>query len=80
MAQRLEAALRRGPGGAARLSIPMTDMPHPDEPAVEPPAAAAERYEAQPGRREPPPGQSKKFYETLEQEMASLLGRSTGKT
>ena len=50
---------------------------HPTIPEVRPvteearPAAVTE---------ESRPAESKKFYETLEQEMASLLGRPTGKT
>jgi len=76
MAQRLEAALRR----------PLPGEPRPDGPATEPfggPVAAPHPGEdaREPARRsEARPAETKKFYETLEQEMASLLGRPTGKT
>lgn len=69
MAQRLEAALRR----------PMVAEPRPDSrtrPASEPaPAASAEVAPAAPEPRAKP----KSLYDSLEQEMASLLGRPAGK-
>ncbi|MPZ55085.1 MAG: flagellar biosynthesis protein FliO [Rhizobiales bacterium] len=86
MAQQLEAVLRRPAGGAPRLDIP-TDQPRPIEPSIEPhPVAHApepahrEIPEVRPVPPEARPGVSKNFYEDLEQEMASLLGRPTGKT
>jgi flagellar biogenesis protein FliO len=71
MAQRLEAVLRRPAAGEPRVEIPV----------VTPPSAKAEvhasnaEHHAEPRAKEP-----KRFYETIEQEMASLLGRPTGKT
>ena len=76
MAQRLEAALRRGPGGGEpRLDIPVTEAPPAAQPA--PAVHAPDVHPPQGTQQGAPP---RKFYETLEQEMASLLGRSTGKT
>jgi hypothetical protein len=84
MAHRLDAALRRPPGSEPRLDVP--EAP-PVGPAVPPHALDAETAaehrapEVRPVTPEPPPNsESKRFYETLEQEMASLLGRPTGKT
>jgi hypothetical protein len=77
MAQRLEAVLRRPGGGEPRLDVPVTQPP-PVGPAVAPDTTAAAPSGAHPA--ETRPGEAKKFYETLEQEMASLLGRPTGKT
>jgi hypothetical protein len=84
MAQRLEAALRR-PGkvnearpadGATRAMTaelaaqraPVVPLPRPAAPA---PDAPAPRAEQKPG---------KSVYESLEKEMASLLGRPSGKS
>ncbi len=67
MAQRLEAALRRPPEpmpGAERT-----------KPTPEPTRAPAET-----AKPEAPAGEPKKIYDSLEQEMASLLGRPQGKT
>jgi flagellar protein FliO/FliZ len=76
MAQRLEAALRRPGGGGARQDVPAADqLALPPEPAMD-----TEHPEIPEVRPEPRPGDTKKFYESLEQEMASLLGRPTGKT
>jgi hypothetical protein len=71
MAQRLEAALRR-PGNEARqeASEPRVGAPPvaPESPSRSQPAAAAEP---------PPPDVSiKSGFESLEDEMASLLGRT----
>jgi hypothetical protein len=79
MAQQLEAALRR-PGGDERRP-PVTDplaaaMNAPPKPP-EPPRTASR--DAKAPTAEPAPA-AKPSYESLEQEMASLLGRSTGKT
>ena len=87
MAQRLEAALRRPGSSEIRPAAPAVELP-PVEPELTPPAATAasdathtESTEERPNKPEQhSPGESKKFYETLEQEMASLLGRPTGKT
>jgi hypothetical protein len=75
MAQRLEAVLRR----------PGAGEPRPDVPASESNPAPRQGAEPSPPRGpdtlgEHRPGQNKNFYESLEQEMASLLGRPTGKT
>lgn len=86
MAQRLEAALRRAP--EPRVDLPGQDTRHGAAPPIEPPSlmARAEPFEGTVPEvhPEPPvaprPDQNKNFYESLEQEMASLLGRPTGKT
>jgi hypothetical protein len=86
MAQRLEAVLRRPAGGEPRLDIPVNEppvgaptiAPLPDSEALEPEHAAPAR--ARPPDAPPRSVEPKKFYETIEEEMASLLGRPTGKT
>ena len=83
MAQRLEAVLRRPAAGEPSLDIPLSALPAEEpeiaaHPAADAPEAA--HAEAQPVPVEPRLTETKKFYETLEQEMASLLGRPTGKT
>jgi hypothetical protein len=91
MAQRLEAALRRP--GAANEPPPAATAPQhevtpepdhrgapaaPDAAAAPPPRAAAPApTDAKPARK---PAASKSLYDSLEQEMASLLGRPNGKT
>jgi hypothetical protein len=81
MAQRLEAALRR-PGGPSRRDEPAAPIPEtvtplrqtrPERPVA---AAAAEPKES---RADGKPSAAKSLYESLEQEMASLLGRPAGK-
>jgi hypothetical protein len=69
MANRLEAALRGS--SEPRRQEPM--KPETNEPA-------AAKAEAKPARSEVKPGPSKSLYDSLEQEMASLLGRPPGKT
>jgi flagellar protein FliO/FliZ len=79
MAQRLEAALRK-PGTAADVAPPptparaapaaRTDAPPPSQPRAPRPAEP----KAAP-RAEDKTNQSKTLYDSLEQEMASLLGR-----
>jgi flagellar protein FliO/FliZ len=93
MAQELEAALRR-PAGEPRFDLPGPERT-PADPVIGPPTAAdlaSEPHvgnapaiepaipEVKPVTADARPAESKKFYETLEQEMASLLGRPTGKT
>jgi hypothetical protein len=86
MAQRLEAALRRLP--EPRVDLPGDAHRHGAAPPVEPPTlmARADSFEGEipEVHPEPPvaprPDQNKNFYASLEQEMASLLGRPTGKT
>ena len=68
MAQRLEAALRRPPGEPA--SPPVAPEPAPPPP---PQRAAAPRSEPAPP---PAPAASPSAFDSLEDEMASLLGRS----
>jgi hypothetical protein len=87
MAQRLEAALRKPPndqraaGNAARpISADQSarsDAPPPAPPGPSRPARAAEpRPEQSTGAAEAKPNQAKSaIYDTLEQEMANLLGR-----
>jgi len=79
MAQRLEAALRKpknaaAPPGAARSAPPPAQAA--DAEAAAPQPAAPPRAAPAPGKS----GQSKTLYDSLEQEMASLLGRPAGKT
>ena len=86
MAQQLEAALRRPGGGDSRppvtdpLAIPPAPKSAPREikpPRVEPRFDA--KAEPKP-RSEPPAKPGKALYDNLEDEMASLLGRPSGKT
>lgn len=86
MAHKLEAALRkpkadRAEPNAAAGASPSTDAPSAAAPA---PAAAPARnrpIDTKPARTEakPQPNPGKTLYDSLEQEMASLLGRSTAK-
>jgi hypothetical protein len=89
MAQRLEAALRKPKAAEPRAAAPATEQssePEAAAPAAAPPPAAPRptRAEAKPARTEAKPKEaskeSKALYDTLEQEMASLLGRPAGKT
>jgi hypothetical protein len=70
MAHRLEAALRR-PNEPRASEAPAKPPSIPASPAVPEPKSA---------RAETKPVQSKSLYDSLEQEMASLLGRPPGKT
>ena len=88
MAQRLEAALRR-PAKAEdqRFAEPAAaegeDYPPPAPPPSRAPAhaeARPTRGEQRPGRTEAKPAGGKSLYDSLEQEMASLLGRPDKKT
>jgi flagellar biogenesis protein FliO len=77
MAQRLEAALRR-PGADAPTRSQPIPRPEPELEHAEPPATAAPDLAPQNGDTKPakPPGPpSKSVLDSLEQEMASLLGR-----
>ena len=80
MAQRLEAALRksapelRPPATPARPAPPAPPAPPEQAASAEPPRMPQPR----PPRGEPKPAQGKStLYDSLEQEMASLLGRPT---
>jgi hypothetical protein len=80
MAQRLEAALRRP--GAVDVHPPVTDpfaapLGAPAAKAPEPPRVAARDLRPPP---ETNPAPAKTPYDNLEQEMANLLGRPSGKT
>jgi flagellar protein FliO/FliZ len=80
MAQRLEAALRKSPGEARPAGSPVRPAPSDDKPARSdspPPPRTARPTEQKPGQAEADrPGQSKTaIYDSLEQEMANLLGR-----
>jgi hypothetical protein len=87
MAHRLEAALRRPTGGTEPRAgaSDMRPSRH-DDPvaAMEPliPAAGPEpaHAAARPEPAEPKPAPNKSLYDSLEQEMANLLGRPPGKT
>jgi hypothetical protein len=90
MAHRLEAALRRPNDGRPSADIPAKPESKEGAPASAEPSgsrssktdtarpAAAEPKPA-PARMEPKPSQPKSLYDSLEQEMASLLGRPSGK-
>ena len=85
MAQRLEAALRKPKSSEPRAnstSVLATDDADQaeEQTAAPPPPRAARPTEAKPARAEAKPKEGKAFYDTLEQEMASLLGRPANKT
>jgi hypothetical protein len=78
MANRLEAALRRP--NEPRIAAPAAafEAPAPAEPVAPPPRVAPP--EPKPARAEAKPSPPKVLYDSLEEEMASLLGRPPGKT
>jgi flagellar protein FliO/FliZ len=84
MAQRLEAALHK-PGAETRPAAPATFAPPPmsaPTPPTPPMPPRPHRPEPKPARAEPKAGQNSSqgktaLYDSLEQEMASLLGRPT---
>jgi flagellar protein FliO/FliZ len=82
MAQRLEAALRKTkPAEPPRVAPAFEADDAPDEATAPPsPPRALRPAEAKAARTEAKPKESKALYDTLEQEMASLLGRPAGKT
>jgi flagellar protein FliO/FliZ len=78
MAQRLEAALRRpAKPGEARAAEPAARTTTAEPDAAPPPRPAAPA-EAGAARAEPKPAKS--LYDSLEKEMANLLGRPSGKS
>jgi flagellar protein FliO/FliZ len=85
MAQRLEAALRKPKAADLRNSAPPAAPAEDAEESEERPAAPlpprpARPTETKPARAEAKPKEGKALYDTLEQEMASLLGRPANKT
>jgi flagellar biogenesis protein FliO len=86
MAQRLEAALRKPKAAAPAPAPEEFDEVEPAAPPLPLPSRAARAAppEAKPARAEPNAREVAKegraLYDTLEQEMASLLGRPAGKT
>ena len=61
--------------------MPPAEDEEPVEPAAPlPQQRAARTNEPKPARTDAKPGQGKTLYDSLEQEMASLLGRPTNKT
>ena len=86
MAQRLEAALRKPKPAETRApAAPAPAAEHADQAeeqiaAPPPPPRAVRPVEAKPTRVEPKAREGKALYDTLEQEMASLLGRPASKT
>jgi flagellar protein FliO/FliZ len=79
MAQRLEAALRRPTkAGEARSAEPRAMPADADAVPPVPPRAAPQPAEAAAARAEPKPAKS--LYDSLEKEMANLLGRPSGKS
>jgi hypothetical protein len=93
MAQRLEAALRKpkpaeprethAPSPTTGRVAPAPEHADEEEAAtlLPPPLPRAARpTEAKPARADASPKEGKALYDTLEQEMASLLGRPAGKT
>lgn len=86
MAHKLEAALRkpkadRAEPNAAAAALPNTDAPSAGAPAAAGAPARNRPIDTKPARSEakPQPNPGKTLYDSLEQEMASLLGRSTAK-
>ena len=77
MANRLESSLRRSNEPRAALETP---APAKDEPTETPPEQSVTPPQPQPARTEAKPTPSKTLYDSLEEEMASLLGRPPGKT
>jgi hypothetical protein len=93
MAHRLEAALRKpknaadmraaAPAGRAPLEPEQFAEPDAEAAAARPPqqqARTAPSPQAKPAPADGKPNQGKALYDSLEQEMASLLGRPAGKT
>jgi hypothetical protein len=92
MAHRLEAALRkpnptadtrpgRSPAAPARPAPAVEDEQQPESSATPaPPRTARAAEPASQPRSNAKSGQGKTLYDSLEQEMASLLGRPTNKT
>lgn len=78
MANRLEAALRHPNEPRAAAPAAAFDTPAPAEPVAPPPRVTPP--EPKPARAEAKPGPAKAVYNSLEEEMASLLGRPPGKT
>lgn len=84
MAQRLEAALRKPKAAeprdaaAAASSTPAAE-PETGTTSPAPPPRPARPSEAKPARADTKAQEGSKVYDTLEQEMASLLGRPAGK-
>jgi flagellar protein FliO/FliZ len=81
MAQRLEAALRKPKAAESRSAVGSgdDDADLAEEPSLAPPLRSARPAETKPARAEAKPKESKALYDTLEQEMASLLGRPASK-
>jgi hypothetical protein len=86
MAQRLEAALRKPktaePRASSASAAAAQDAEQTEEQNAAPtaPTRAPRPAEAKPARAEAKPKEGKALYDTLEQEMASLLGRPANKT
>jgi flagellar protein FliO/FliZ len=81
MAQRLEAALRKPKTAEPRAAAAPADddADQAEEATLAPPPRSARPTEPKPARAEAKPKESKALYDTLEQEMASLLGRPASK-
>ena len=82
MAQRLEAALRKPKAAEQRGAAAAADddaLQAEEATLAPPPPRSARPPEAKPVRAEAKPKESKALYDTLEQEMASLLGRPASK-
>jgi flagellar protein FliO/FliZ len=82
MAQRLEAALRKPKAAEARTpAAPAEPQEEVDEigSSAAPPPRPARSAEPKPARADAKPKEGKALYDSLEQEMASLLGRPTSK-
>jgi len=83
MAQRLEAALRKPKTAEPRASSASAEnVDQTEEQTAAPPSPTRtpRPAEAKPTRAEAKPKEGKALYDTLEQEMASLLGRPANKT
>jgi flagellar biogenesis protein FliO len=83
MAQRLEAALRKPKAPEPRPTPAAGEdesEPAEQQAAPPPPPRATRPSDPKPVRAEAKPKEGKAFYDSLEQEMASLLGRPANKT
>jgi hypothetical protein len=83
MAQQLEAALRRTPENRAPVTDPLAVPAAPRAPARDFKARVEPKFDSKPEPRLDSPAPAtpgKNLYDNLEEEMASLLGRPSGKT
>ena len=83
MAQQLEAALRRTPETRAPVTDPLAVQANARPPARDYKARVEPKFDSKPEPRldsPAPAAPGKNLYDNLEEEMASLLGRPSGKS